>query len=128
MDNNKIKEIFKFIIVGGLNACIYFILLTVVEILSGNRYFALIISQALISIVAFHNFSKYSFNVNMKKITFYKFSISNLCILLLSSLFAFLLEPYNFNPYLFGVIIILLITPISYFLNSKFVFVKGVKL
>lgn len=126
--HNKNKEFLKFIVVGGLNASIYFLLLTLIESVSGNRYFALVASQTLISIIAFHNFARYSFNVALRKITFFKFLGGNLCILALSALFAYVLEPYNLNPYVFGLIIILMVTPISYILNSKFVFVKGVRL
>lgn len=122
--NNKLKEILNFLIVGILNASIYFSLLTIIEIASGCRYIALLISQTLISIIAFYNFSKYSFKVDTKKIHFYKFLVSNSLIFVFSSLIAIFLESYKLSPYLFGLILILIITPISYLLNSRFVFIK----
>jgi hypothetical protein len=125
MLNFKIKKYLKFLLTGVINASVYALVIITFEILTGNRFISLIFGQIIISVFAFFTFSKYGFNVKGNFKMYIRFIISNVLLYMISSFIVFFtnLNAIVLDYYQFAFFNILLITPISYFLNNRFVFV-----
>jgi len=116
---------FHFLFIGGINALIYSIILYISIMIINNYYSSLVLSQVIIIFIAYANFSKYFYSQAYKISKFVKFILSNCFILCISFLIAFVSNYYNFTDILFVFINILIIAPISYLINTLFVFREG---
>lgn len=112
----------KFSIIGGINALIYFLLLIFFILITDNYYLSVGISQCAIAIIAYINFSYFQFNSKLELKIFKKFIISNIFLLIISSALVWATREIQMGSFVFGIINIILIAPISYIFNSRFVF------
>ncbi len=112
----------KFIIVGGLNAGIYFaILMTFIE-LTDDYYLSVGLSQVAIAVIAYVTFSHLHFKSKLELKIFIKFAVSNILLFLASSGIVWITNGMQLRPELFGVIVVFIIAPLSYIFNTYFVF------
>ena len=119
---NRYQKYIKFIIVGGLNAAIYFSILLILINLSGNYYLSVGLSQAAIAVIAYMTFSDLHFKSKLELKIFIKFSFSNILLFLASSLIVRITSGMQIYPEVFGIIVVLIIAPLSYIFNTYFVF------
>ena len=120
LDNKYIR----FLLVGGLNAFIYSALLLSSIYITENYYLSVAVSQGLISIIAYVNFSFMSFKQKTSYFKFLKFCLSSSGLYLISTFLVFFTEPFNISAISFTILNVLVVAPTSYILNSKFVFNK----
>lgn len=115
-------EIIRFLGVGGANASLYFILLLSFILLTGEYYLAVGVSQIIMAIIAYINFSWWSFGhkLNVKK--FLKFCLAHFILFCTSSALVFILVPMGIAGVAFVACNVLVLAPLSYVLNSTFVF------
>ena len=112
----------KFIFIGGINASIYFLLLIFFINLFNSNYLAIAISQIIIAVIAYVNFSLFSFKKKLNVNIFYKFIISNIFLFLCSIFISWATRLLNLSSIMFGLVNVSIISPLSYAINSKFVF------
>jgi putative flippase GtrA len=122
MINNNLYKKIKFLLIGSLNATIYFIILLSTNYISENRYISLIISQVIITVIAFYTFSKFTFQSTIDYKTFAKFVFSNIFMYLTGNIIIYFMNLINVTDIVYVTMNIIILTPISYMVNSKFVF------
>ena len=122
----KAKDIFRFLLVGGLNAAVYLCILLGSISLTKSYYISVAIAQVLIAVIAFLTFSKYHFNSRLNFYVFVKFLISNIILFFISIFVAWVSSLFQFGPELFGIVNILVVAPLSYCFNTFVVFPRRV--
>lgn len=120
--STKYLKYIKFIIVGGLNAAIYFAILMSFIALTGNYYLSVGLSQAAIAAIAYVTFSHLHFKSKLELKIFVKFTISNILLFLASSGIVWVTSDMQLYPAVFGIINVIIIAPLSYIFNTYFVF------
>ena len=112
----------RFLFVGGVNASIYFVILLSCIFVTANYYLSVVISQILIAIIAYINFSFFSFRRSLSLHIFIRFCFSNVFLYFVSTLLVVVTRPLDISAFVFAVINVLVIAPLSYVLNSRLVF------
>lgn len=121
----RCQKYIKFIAVGGLNAAIYFSILLIFIELSGDYYLSVALSQAAIAAIAYVTFSHLHFKSKLELKIFIKFSVSNILLFLASSGIVWITSGMQLRSEVFGIIVVLIIAPLSYIFNTYFVFNSG---
>ena len=124
MSNSISTSFFKFLIVAGLNAAIYFAILMALIALSGNYYLSVGLSQVCIAIIAYVNFSRFHYKSKLAFKTFLKFSILNILLFLASTVMVWATSSMHLHQAVFGLINLAMIAPLSYIFNTNFIFNK----
>ena len=114
----------KFLLAGALNASIYFSLILFFSYLIPNRYYVLLISQVLITLIACYNFAKISFDVRLTLKIYFKFALANVFLYWIGSFLILVSAPWRLEPYMYALLNIVVITPLSYVINRKLVFLR----
>jgi len=118
----KYSKYIKFIIVGGINAAIYFVMLMACIALTEDYYLSVGLSQVGIAVIAYINFSRFHYKSQLEFKIFIKFAISNVLLFLASSGIVWATSGMQLYPAVFGVINVVMIAPLSYIFNTYFVF------
>ena len=116
------NKYFRFLIVGGVNALLYSVFLVCFIEITEDYYLSVGFSQFLMAIIGYINFSFFSFNHKIGLNKFLKFCLSNIFLFTVSSGLVFILTPLGISSPLFALINVLIIAPLSYIINSRFVF------
>lgn len=119
---NKYIKYVNFLVVGAINAAIYFAMLMACIVMTGDYYLSVGISQIGIAVIAYITFSRYNYGSELEFRIFVKFSISNLLLFLVSSALVWITSGLQLNAFLFGIINVLVVAPLSYIFNTFFVF------
>ena len=112
----------KFILVGGLNAAIYFAILMSFIALTAHYYISVGLSQVAIAAIAYVTFSRLHFKSKLELQIFIKFAVSNILLFFASSGIVWITSGMQLHPAVFGVIVVVIIAPLSYIFNTYFVF------
>jgi len=118
-------EIIKFILVGVLNTLIGFIVFSILYFILKDEIFSLFLAYILGIVINFKTYSKYVFTSSDRQI-FINFIMIYLGIFLLNSLLlSLIINILIINPYFAQIIAIVIVTPVLYLLQKKYVFVKN---
>ena len=116
------NDIIRFLGIGGANAFLYFVLLLSFIFFTGKYYLAVGVSQVIMAIVAYVNFSWWSFGQKLDLKKFLKFCFAHFILFCLSAVLVFILVPLGVAGVAFVACNVLVLAPLSYVLNSTFVF------
>ena len=118
------NEIIRFLSIGLLNTFIGYILFSIVYFISNSFITSLLISYILGILFNYNTYSKYVFT-NANKQIFKSFIVIYISIFLFNNFILYILHDINqVNTYISQLIAIVIVTPILYILNKKYVFIE----
>ncbi|MBY0433311.1 MAG: GtrA family protein [Cyclobacteriaceae bacterium] len=116
------KQFIKFLLTGGLNTAFGYALFALCNLIIGNAYLAIILSTIIGVIFNFKTYGKFVFNSNDHSRVF-RFCGVYLLLIVLQMLSLKTLKLIGIdNSYLAGLIIVIPLAGLSFFLMRKFVF------
>lgn len=117
-------EITKFIFIGIINTLIGFIAFSIFYFILNNETLSLFFAYILGILINFKTYSKYVFTSSDKQI-FVNFIVIYLGTFLFNSfLLSLFINEFAINPYFSQIILIIIVTPILYILQKKYVFIE----
>jgi len=121
MNHKKIK----FVLIGILNTLVGYILFSIFFYIIDNYFIALFIAYILGVLFNFKTYSKYVFTNSDKQI-FINFILIYMGIFLFNNFILYIVnELFNINYYISQFVAIIIVTPILYILNVRYVFIDN---
>jgi len=118
-------EVIKFILIGGINTLIGFIVFSILYFILDDETSSLFLAYIFGVMINFKTYSKYVFTSSDRQV-FVNFIMIYLGSFLLNTiLLKIFINMIYFNPYISQFLLILIVTPILYLLQKKYVFIKN---
>ena len=117
------NEIIRFLLVGILNTFVGYIIFALTYFLVSDRILALFTAYTLGILFNYETYSKYVFKRSNKKV-FINFLLIYIGLFMLNNFLLYCLEnTFKINLYFSQFYAIIIVTPILYILNKKYVFI-----
>jgi len=119
------NEIIRFLLVGILNTIVGYIVFSTLYFVLNSEIISLLLAYILGILFNYKTYSKYVFTSSDRQV-FVNFIMIYLGIFLLNTVFLkIFINMIYFNPYISQFLLILIVTPILYLLQKKYVFIKN---